>query len=150
MYSFVDRPVSCLSQGSRFALWAMRNWTKAQSARVCPPKLLAASFQGMGTSKALNPFHAAMSILNRHARETISIAPVNHGRIGEHEAILLGLWRDSLDPSTRPRRDATLDLLVADRADIVAIAIEQAAMALAHAELAPDGLARDDTEEESL
>ncbi len=29
MYDLVDQRVDRLSQGSRFILWAMRNWTKA-------------------------------------------------------------------------------------------------------------------------
>lgn len=141
MYSLIDRPVECLSQGSRFTLWAMRSWTAALSNRTCPPRTLAQSFQGMGALDALSPFHVAMSFLNRHARETIAIASVNRPRIGEGEAILLALWRDSLDPADRFRRDATLDLLVAERADTIGNALSMCATALAEADLRPDGLA---------
>lgn len=141
MYSLVDRPVECLSPGSRFALWAMRSWTTAQGLQICPPRALAPSFQGMGAFKALGPFHVTMIFLNQHARQTVAIAPVHHLRIGEDEAILLALWRDSIDPADRPRRNTVLDLLVSERTATIATALDATAAALGEAHLAPLGLA---------
>lgn len=147
MYSFVDQPVQRLSQGSRFVLWAMRSWMKAVSDGTCPPRALARNFHGMGAQRALSPFHVAMSFLNAHARESIVILPVNRLRISEDEAILLALWRDALGAATRPARDATLNLLVGDRAKTIAAAIDASADALAAAELAPGGLGQENTAE---
>ena len=143
MYSFVDRPVESLSQGSRFALWAMRRWTSARLARTCPPHALSPSFRGMGALDALSPFHLAMVALNSHARVRVEVARIDRYRIGEDEAVLLALWRDSLDPAARPRRDATLAQLLDIRAGIAARLFDAAASALAQAGLAPDGLDRD-------
>ncbi|MDO7840705.1 hypothetical protein [Sphingomonas immobilis] len=142
MYSFVDRPVDSLSQGSRFVLWAMRRWTSAREAHTCPPHALSPSFQGMGALDALSPFHLGMVVLNCHSRLAVEVAQIDQRRIGADEAVLLALWRDSLDASARPRRDATLVQLLDTRADTAARLFDAAASALAEAGLAPDGLDR--------
>lgn len=140
MYDLVDQRVDRLSQGSRFVLWAMRNWTQAMTEGRCPPTVLAPSFAGMGALAALNGVHLALAFLNSHASAKLAMEPNACLHIGEHEAILLTLWADSLHPARHPRRQATLDLLVDDRADTIALALDDAAAALAAAELAPRGL----------
>jgi hypothetical protein len=141
MYDLVDQRVDRLCHGSRFMLWAMRNWVQAVGDGQCPPRVLAPSFAGMGAIGALSGVHLAVAFLNGDALETLALHPNACRRIGEHEAILLTLWADSLDPAHRARRQATLDLLVHDRAETIGQALEDAAAILAAAHLAPRGLA---------
>ncbi|WP_127711913.1 hypothetical protein [Novosphingobium umbonatum] len=70
--------------------------------------------QGFWTHHAhqsLPDFHIAMSMLNRHAIQTIALAPLPCTRIAEAEAILLNLWRD-LALARQERANATIALLV--------------------------------------
>jgi len=60
---------------------------------------------------ALPDFHLAMAMLNRDGLERISLAPINCRRIIEHEAILIGMWRDLANGDLDRMRE-TLELLV--------------------------------------
>ena len=150
MYEFLDQRVDRLSQGSRFILWAMRNWTNAVAEGQCPPRALAPSFAGMGALDALSGVHVAMAFLNGSATQKLAVLPNACRRIGDDEAILLTLWTDSIDPVHRNRRQATLNLLVRDYAGTIGRALDEAAAALVVAELAPLGLERSNTQGSSL
>lgn len=134
MYGFVDRPVTSLCNGGRFLLWAMRSWTQAFHRGHCPPHAIARGFGGMGALVAVQDFHIAMALLNRDGLETISVAPLEHSLIMEHEAVLLALWRD-LANSDPDRMRATFALLVEEDA----IAPLSRAMTLASAKLVAAG-----------
>jgi hypothetical protein len=94
MYDLVDRPITILSDGSRFLLWAMRAWVAVQGKGECPPAKLAAAFLKMSAIEALPHFHIAMSTLDQAGRETIHLHCPHRGQIGDDEAILLRLWSD--------------------------------------------------------
>lgn len=111
MYSFVDRPVESLSNNGRFLLWAMRGWSHAVSRGACPPQMLRCGFAGVRALAALPDFHVAMALLGEGSPSVLDTAPMPCVQISEHEAILLGLWRDfSLGDFAAGR--ATLALLV--------------------------------------
>ena len=111
MYALVDRPVESLTNSGRFLLWAMRGWTQAATRGVCPPQALRRGFAETGALAALPDFHVAMALIATGAAAPIELAPMPCVQISEHEAILLGLWRDfSLGDGGAAR--ATLALLV--------------------------------------
>ena len=110
MYAFVDRPVESLSNGGRFLLWAMRGWVQAAERGRCPPQALHLGFAAVDARNVLPDFHVAMALLGSDAVEALLLAPMSCTQISEHEAILLGLWRDfSLESHANAR--ATLALL---------------------------------------
>ncbi len=115
MYAFVDRPVESLCDGGRFLLWAMRGWTLAAARRCCPPQALHRGFAGIGAAAALPDFHVALALLASDARAPLVPKPMACPRIGEDEAMLLGLWR-AVGAGDAAGARATLALLVADGA----------------------------------
>lgn len=111
MYAFVDRPVDSLCNSGRFLLWAMRGWVHAAERGACVPQMLYRGFAVVDASGALPDFHVAMALLDGDARQMLLLAPMPCRQVSEHEAILLGLWRDfSLGSAANAR--ATLALLV--------------------------------------
>jgi hypothetical protein len=135
IYHLVDRPNALLGNSGRFLLWAMRGWTHAAERRTCPPQALRRGFASMDALAALTHFHVAMALLNAGGIERLALAPVGCPRIGEDEAILIGLWHDvASDRGSRAR--STLALIVEPRS----VAPIAAAMAEASAELTAAGL----------
>ena len=136
MYALVDRPVENLTNSGRFLLWAMRGWAHAATRGACPPQALRRGFADTGALAALPDFHAAMALLATGAAAPIELAPMPCVQISEHEAILLGLWRDfSVEGETAAR--ATLALLVGNSsvgpvAQAMRAAIERLAFAGFH------------------
>lgn len=94
MYDFLDRPVTELDNDGRFLLWAMRGWVHAASRGNCPARALGRAFAGFNATGVLADFHMAMSLISRRASDRVLLAPMGCGRISEHEALLLALWRD--------------------------------------------------------
>lgn len=140
MYSFIDRPAIWLNNGSRFALWAMRAWVHALGAGHCPPAALAPAFARMGALPVLPDLHMAMALLNRDALDQLAFSPLDCPRIGEDEAVLLGIWRDLAAGATDRARD-TLRLMVdEDVVDLVNNALNEATTKLCNLMLAPSGL----------
>ena len=133
MYAFIDRPVESLDNNGRFLLWARRGWTHAAARGVCAPQALHRGFAEMHALVALPDFHVAMALLDGDAVQPIAMAPMGCRRIGENEAILLGLWRGM----ALGRRDAvrsTLALIVArDAVAPIAHAMHAASAGLADA-----------------
>lgn len=115
MYTFVDRPVDCLCNSGRFLLWAMRSWTRALERDCCPPRALAGSFAGVGALAMLPDFHMAMAMFNRDDLEKITIASIEYPHVVEHEAVLVGVWRD-VAKADFVRMQGTLALLVEEDA----------------------------------
>lgn len=115
MYTFIDQPVDRLCNGGRFLLWGMRGWAHAIEQGTCPPLALSRGFASMHTLPALPDFHLAMAMINRDGLERISVAPINCKRIIEHEAILLGMWRDLANGNLDRVRE-TVALVVKDEA----------------------------------
>lgn len=111
MYDVLDRPVTCLHLHARFLLWAMRGWTIAVERRTCPPLALWRGCTSIGAQVALPEFHIGLSLLNRHGRTAMPLAPIECPRIVEDEAILLALWRD-LALARFEQVRATLSLIV--------------------------------------
>lgn len=110
MYAFVDQPVTDLSRGGRFRLWAMRGWIHAAARGICPPGQLAPGFARAGALSALPHVHRLLAELNHRARGEIAFAPLDYQRVSDDEAVLLQLWRDATaDP---PRAQETLVLLL--------------------------------------
>ncbi len=110
MYAFVDRPVDSLCNGGRFLLWAMRGWVSAAERGGCPPQQLHSGFAVVNAAGELPDFHVAMALFAGDAVRTLLLAPIPCPKISEHEAILLGLWRDfALGDAANAR--ATLALL---------------------------------------
>jgi len=133
MYAFVDQPVSNLCNGGRFLLWAMRGWTRAMERGRCPPHALAGGFAGVGALAMLPNFHMAMALFNRDSLEKIVIAPLEHTRIMEDEAVLISIWRNLANFDFDQAR-ATLALLVEDDSiPLIADAIAAASASLAAA-----------------
>lgn len=111
MYALVDRPVESLCNSGRFLLWAMRGWVAAAERGQCPPRRLRRGFAAVDAAGALPDFHVAMALLGSDAAQTLWLAPMPCRQVSEHEAILLGLWRDfSLEGASTTAR-ATLALL---------------------------------------
>lgn len=110
MYDLVDRPISALSEGSRFLLWAMRAWVSSRDCNACPPAQLAPAFLRMGAIEALPHFHIAMSALNADAR-LLSFHCIHGPVISESEAVLLRLWSD-MAAAEEKRAIKVLDLLL--------------------------------------
>jgi len=143
MYDFVDRPVEALGQGSRFILWAMRAWVTSIGGGRCPPVALAPAFAKMGLLQALPDLHMAMALLNRDAIEKFEFSAVPGKRIGEHEALMLALWRD-LAAMRRDRAEASLRLMIAeDSVALVLAALGEVCGKLAQMDYLPEGLAGD-------
>ncbi|EJL35006.1 hypothetical protein [Novosphingobium sp. AP12] len=94
MYDFIDRPVTELDNDGRFILWGMRGWAHSAAKGNCPAQSLARAFAGFNAAAVLPDFHMAMALLSRRAGERLMLAPMGCGRISEHEAMLLALWRD--------------------------------------------------------
>jgi len=115
MYAFVDRPVESLCDGGRFLLWAMRGWTLSAARGRCPPQALHRGFAGLGAAPALPDFHVALALLASDTRTPLVLKPMACPRIGEDEAVLLGLWR-AVGAGDAAGARATLALLVADTA----------------------------------
>ncbi|WP_260580917.1 hypothetical protein [Sphingopyxis sp. PET50] len=111
MYAFVDRPVDSLCNGGRFLLWAMRGWVGAAMRGACPPQALHRGFGAVHARAALPDFHVAMALLASDGRDCLALSPMACRRVGEDEAVLLGLWRDAAGGAGDALR-ATLALLV--------------------------------------
>ena len=126
MYAFIDRPVSNLCNGGRFLLWAMRGWVHACEHGRCPPRVLHRGFAAVDVQGALADFHFALALMAVDTVRPLMLAPIPCGQISEHEAILLGLWRDfSLGEGAKAR--ATLALLAdGDSVGPIAKAMEAA------------------------
>ncbi len=91
----------------------MRRWIHAASQKTCPPGALAPAFARHGVLPAVPHVHALLAELNRQARRSISLSPLDYHLIGD-EAVLLQLCRDAdLDP---PRAKATLAHLLDEEA----------------------------------
>lgn len=137
MYAYLDRNLTTLGPGARFAVWAIRSWVAAIQRRQCPCRALAPGFARHGVESALPHLSMAMSVLNCEAQESLVFRPACHPQVGEHEALLLDLLATSgirPDPQIR----ATLALLVAQGGVApLAIAIDKAATALALGGLRP-------------
>ena len=127
MYAFVDRPVDSLCNGGRFLLWAMRGWVATATRGGCPPQALTKGFGAVHARAALPDFHAAMALIASDGRDCLALSPMPCRRIGEDEALLLGLWRDAAC-GTHDRLYDTLKLLV-EPASVgpIAIAMTEAA-----------------------
>ena len=134
MYAFVDRPVTSLRNSARFLLWAMRGWADAARRGRCPRRALQRGFLCVRAGEMLGDFHVAMALLDGEALAPIALMPLPCARIGEGEAILLGLWRD-LAGGEASRARATLALLV----EPVSVAPAATAMSTALAGLAAAG-----------
>ena len=133
MYAFVDRPVESLCNSGRFLLWAMRGWDDAARRGLCPRRALHRGFMCVRAGDILCDFHVAMTMIAGDALAPIPLAPMPCARIGEGEALLLGLWRDLADGAADHAR-ATLALLVErDSTASVATAMSAALAGLAAA-----------------
>jgi hypothetical protein len=114
MYDLLDRPVTSLSPGGRFILWAMRGWIRSATMGHCPPGALAPAFARHGVLPALPHLHVLLAELNRRATRKVAFAPLPHPRIGDDEAVLLQMCRDAQDMPCRAR--ATMELMVEEEA----------------------------------
>jgi hypothetical protein len=131
MYAFVDRPVESLGNSGRFLLWAMRGWADAARRGRCPPHALHRGFMRVRAGDMLADFHVAMALFAGDALVPLAPAPMPCARIGEGEAILLGLWRD-LAGGGADRACATLALLV-ERGSVAPVARAMSAALAAQA-----------------
>lgn len=141
MYAFIDRPVDSLDNSGRFLLWAMRGWTRVAGDGRCPPQALRRGFAATHAQHALPDFHVAMAMLTGEALAMMTMAPMPCRRIGEDEAILLGLWQ-RVAQGDEAGANATLALLVApDAVGPVAHAMRAAVAGLTEAGFDPSILA---------
>lgn len=115
LYAFVDRAVETLPNGGRFLLWAMRGWTHANARGICPPIAIGRGFAGMRVLPALPDFHKAMLFFNRDCVEHMHFSVMSCAQIGEHEAVMIALWRDVATGNSKNLHE-TLTLLVDDSA----------------------------------
>lgn len=130
MYDFIDRPVSELDNDGRFLLWAMRGWVHSAGKGRCPAQSLGRAFAGFNAAAVLPDFHIAMALLSRRAADHLLLAPMGCPRIGEHEALLLALWRD-VGIGRRENVRATLEHIVpADTVVAIAQAMARASAAM--------------------
>ncbi|HEY0316298.1 MAG TPA: hypothetical protein VGC28_08535 [Sphingomonas sp.] len=114
MYDLIDRPVTRLAPGGRFLIWAMRGWIQSATRGNCPPGALAPAFARHGVLPALPHLHMMLAELNRCATRKIAFSPLACQIIGDDEAVLLQICRDTTqDP---PRARATLALLLDEEA----------------------------------
>lgn len=137
MYQYLDRPVSGLAEGERVMVWAMRRWLDARRDGDCPLQPVGAMFAARRLLPALAPLDAAMTLLARHARQTLVFAPLRCRRVAEGEALLLGLLGGVLRES--PGRSLTTASLIVGEAhaDALVETLGRLAGAFAGAGLAP-------------
>jgi hypothetical protein len=114
MYDLIDRPVMQLAPGGRFLIWAIRGWIQSATRGNCPPGALAPAFARHGVLPALPHLHVMLAELNRRATRKIAFSPLACQLIGDDEAVLLQICRDTSDAP--PRARATLTLLLEDDA----------------------------------
>lgn len=138
MYDFLDRSVCELDSDGRFLLWAMRGWAQSAAKGNCPAQALGRAFAGFNAAAVLPDFHITMALLGRRARERLVLAPMCCHRIGEHEALLLALWRD-VGIARRENVRATLAHIVPE--DTVAAVAQAMARASAAMTIAGFGIA---------
>jgi hypothetical protein len=127
MYDLIDRPVAQLAPGGRFLLWAMRGWIQAATKGNCPPGALAPAFARHGVLPALPHLHIVLAELNRRATRQIAFAPLACQFVGDDEAVLLQICRDTVASPARAR--ATLAMLLEEEAVGPAFTALLAAMA---------------------
>ncbi|PZQ22978.1 MAG: hypothetical protein DI569_05990 [Sphingopyxis macrogoltabida] len=133
MYAFIDQPVEQLHNSGRFLLWAMRGWADAARRGICPPRALHRAFRGMNAHHVLPDFHVAMALVTGDALRPVALSHMGCRRIGEDEAILLGLWQ-GVGRGCFPDARATLALFVtAESIAPIANAMHAAAAGLAEA-----------------
>jgi len=113
VYDFLDRSVRDLDNDGRFLLWALRGWLHSTVKGNCPLNSLGRAFAGFNAAGILPDFHTTMALLSRRAAQCLRLAPMGCMRIGEHEALLLALWRD-VGIGRRENVRATLALVVPD------------------------------------
>jgi len=131
MYTYLDRPVTALDNSERFLLWAMRAWSHCRARRMCPPRTLRPAFVTMEVEAALIPFHKAMAAFARAG--CVKVGPLPDRMIGDDEALLLALFRDSTGAG-EGRVSALLGRLLADpSAPSVLTYLRDAARCLAEA-----------------
>ena len=114
MYDLIDRPVMQLAPGGRFLIWAMRGWIQSATRGNCPPGALAPAFARHGVLPALPHLHMMLAELNRRATRRIAFSPLACNYIGDDEAVLLQVCRDTREDP--PRARATLALLLEEDA----------------------------------
>jgi hypothetical protein len=127
MYDLIDRPVMQLAPGGRFLIWAMRGWIQSATRGNCPPGALAPAFARHGVLPALPHLHMMLAELNRRATRKIAFSPLACRFIGDDEAVLLQVCRDTTQDA--PRARATLALLLEEEAVGPAFTALLAAMA---------------------
>jgi hypothetical protein len=91
LYRFVDQPLDRQDHGTRFLVWALRQWVAAAVDGRCACHTLCVAFAGIGIADAVDDFHIAMSTLCNNARIALRFGAIDRPQISEHEAILVAL-----------------------------------------------------------
>ena len=140
MYDFVDQSAARLTEGSRFILWAMREWSSASRGGICPPKVLAPAFLRIEAGEILGDFHTLMVYVHRHGGEQLVFRSTDESIISETEAVLLALWREVTAGRREQVRRLVPHLVCETVASATSGAVERAAARLSALGLAPSGL----------
>jgi len=137
MYRYLDRPFSALDDNGRLIAWAMRRWVWAVQEKRCPVSAVGPAFYRPSLMPALAPFHRFMSVLCRHARQTLSFGPTCCRHVAEGEAILLVLLADfARTPPTAMAETASL-IVESDHIQAFQDALTQLAETLGPAGMLP-------------
>lgn len=137
MYDFVDRPVASLNRGGRLLIWAMRHWVRAVQNARCPCSDVGPAFHKSDLMAGFPHFHVMMTMLNRHARETLRFGAVDCMRVSEHEAIIISMVRAMRDhPASQAERAAAL-IIGEDQVAHLLIPMSALARALEDADFFP-------------
>jgi hypothetical protein len=91
VYQFLDRTVSELAPGDALLIWAMRQWVHAMRGGRCPCAALGPTLAARRLGAMLPDFNIAMMLLDREGCAELHFRPVNCGKVGDDEALVLAL-----------------------------------------------------------
>jgi hypothetical protein len=75
--------------GTRFLIWAMRQWVSAAVEGRCACHALHAAFTGVRAERAVDDFHLAMRTLCNNVLAPLRFGALDRAEITEHEAVLV-------------------------------------------------------------
>lgn len=137
MYRFVDQPLEAQDEGTRFLVWAMRQWVAAALDGRCACHTLCGAFAVLGVADAIDDFHIAMRTLCNNARVPLRFGAVDRELISEHEAILVALTHSAAWREERAVTAVARQLVHPDMAALLARSLAAVARSMARGGLVP-------------
>jgi hypothetical protein len=91
VYQYLDHSTSDLSASEALLVRAMRQWVAAMRGGRCPCAALGPTLAARRLGAMLADFNIAMMLLDREGHAKLQFRPVDCGRVGDDEALLLSL-----------------------------------------------------------